>query len=60
MLQVYVCEVKMHAFHQHVGGDKHLLVGVVHHGAVVAHTHEGGGVVWLYVFCKVADKPEFS
>ena len=37
---VGVCEVEMHAFHQHVGSDEHFRVGVVNHGAVVAHAFQ--------------------
>ena len=39
----------MNALHEHVGGDKHLRVGVVHHGAIVAHAPKRGLVLELYV-----------
>ena len=62
MLEGYVGEVKMDALHEHIGGYKHLLVltGIVQHGAVIAHSVKGGGVLWLEFLGKVVYKSEFA
>ena len=36
-----VGEVEVYALHEHVGGDEHLALGVVKHGAVVANAVAG-------------------
>jgi hypothetical protein len=35
VLEGYVGEVKVHAFHEEVGGNEYLLFGVFEYGAVV-------------------------
>ena len=50
----------MHALHQHVGGDEHLLVGIIQHRAIIAHAFQRRGVLGLQVFSEPVDETEFS
>lgn len=50
----------MNAFHEHVGGDEHLTVGVGEHGAVVAHSFQRRRLVWRLVFGETVDETELT
>ena len=60
MLERGVDEVEVDTFHEHVGADEYLFVGVVHHGAVVTYAVEGRGVLRSDVVGQVSDETEFA
>ena len=60
MLHVDICEVEVHALHQHVGGDECLLAIVVENGTVIPHPIHRGGILGLEILCQSVDKSEFS
>ena len=55
-----VGEVEVHALHQHVGGDEHLLVGIIQHRAIITHAFQRRGVLGLQVFSEPVDETELS
>ena len=60
MFHVVVGQVEVDAFHQHVGRDEYLAVGVVHHGAVVARGLDGRFIVPGQVFRQAPYQSKLS
>ena len=50
----------MHTFHQHVGSNQHLFVGIAKYGAIITNTFFGAVVLYLYVFCQSVYQTKFS
>ena len=50
----------MHSFHKHVGADEHFTVGIMEHGAVVAHTVKSGFVLGKITVGESVYESEFS
>ena len=60
MLQVDICEVEVYALHEHICSYEHFRVGVVEHGAVIAHALHGRFVLYFYVVGEMVDKTKLT
>ena len=60
MLQVDIGKVEVYTFHKHVGGNKHLRVGIMEHGTIVAHAFDGGRVLDFDIVGEMAYKAKLT
>ena len=60
MLEGYIVEVEMYAFEQEVGCYESLLVAIVEHGGIVAHTFKCGWIDIFQVFCEVVNETKLT
>ena len=60
MSKIDIGEIEVHAFHQHVACDEHLLVGIVEHGTVVTYTVSGCRVSGFDIVGEMMDQAELT
>ena len=60
MLHVDICQVEMHALHQHVCCYEHFGMRIMKYGAVVSHAVLCRFVFYLYVFSEMLYQSELT